>query len=63
MQLNELDMMQRYLERIEVPEVKVRYNFGKPPHLTPGGIGEIVDLGEFSMEMDLPTKMPIKESE
>ncbi len=33
-QLDELDKELRYLERIEKPQVKIQYNFGKPPHLT-----------------------------
>lgn len=37
-----------YLQRIEKPVLKVRYSFGMPPHRA---FGDIVDLGEFPMEM------------
>ena len=37
-----------YLQRIEKPILKVRYSFGMPPHRA---VGDIVDLGEFPMEM------------
>ena len=55
-QLNELNARLRQfnresnaLRRIEQPEIKVRYRFGKPPHL---GTGNIFDLGEFTMELE-----------
>ena len=34
--------------RIEKPSLKVRYTFGMPPHRAEG---DIIDLGEFQMEM------------
>ncbi|MDE0084738.1 MAG: hypothetical protein OXU23_03435 [Candidatus Poribacteria bacterium] len=37
-----------YLQRIEKPRLKVRYTFGMPPHRAKG---DIIDLGEFQMEM------------
>lgn len=37
-----------YLQRIGKPILKVRYSFGMPPHRA---VGDIVDLGEFPMEM------------
>ena len=37
-----------YLQRIEKPRLKVRYTFGMPPHRSEG---DIIDLGEFQMEM------------
>ena len=57
-QLDELDKELRYLERIDETEIKVRYNFGKSPHLLPKGTGKIIDLGEFPMEMENPKKKP-----
>lgn len=42
---NELD----YLERIEKPDIKIYYSFGMPLHKSSG---EIIDLGEFPMEME-----------
>jgi len=47
----------RYLEAIEVPQVKIRYSFGKPPRFSPDGNVKIIDLGEFPMEMDIPFKI------
>ncbi len=37
-----------YLQRIEKPSLKIRYTFGMPPHKAQG---DIIDLGEFQMEM------------
>ena len=54
-QLNELDKEMNFLKRIEKTEIKFRYTFGRPPHLSSG---KIHDLGEFSMEMENPTDMP-----
>ena len=48
-QLNELDKEANGIHRIQQPEIKVRYRFGKPPHLS---TGEILDLGEFPMELE-----------
>lgn len=47
-QLKQLNRESNALHRIEQPEIKVRYRFGKPPHLGPG---RILDLGEFPMEL------------
>ena len=33
------------------------YNFGKPPRFSPDGKPEIIDLGEFPIEIDLPAKI------
>ena len=52
-QLDELDKELRYLERIEETEVKVRYSLGKPPAFSPEGL-EIIDLGEFPMQIENP---------
>ncbi len=57
-QIDELDKELRYLERIEETEIKIRYNFGKPAHLLPKDKREIIDLGEFPMEMEKPKKIP-----
>ncbi|MYB94081.1 hypothetical protein F4054_17880 [Candidatus Poribacteria bacterium] len=48
-QLDELDKESNVLHRLQQPEIKVRYRFGKPPHLSNGGI---FDLGEFPMELE-----------
>ncbi len=48
----------RHLERIDETQIKVRYNFGKSPHLLPKDKREIIDLGEFPMEMENPTNIP-----
>ena len=37
-----------YLQRLDKPMLKIRYSFGMPPHRADG---EIIDLGEFPMEM------------
>ena len=59
-QLNELETELRYLERIEKPQIKIHYRFGKPPYPVPKpsdfSSDNLIDLGEFSMEMDLPAK-------
>ena len=55
-QLNDLNREQRYLQRIEKPQIKMRFSFGKPPHFSPEGIKKIIDLGEFPMEMEAPQK-------
>lgn len=55
-QLNNLNREQRYLQRIEKPQIKMRFSFGKPPHFSPEGIKKIIDLGEFPMEMETPQK-------
>ena len=60
-QRDELDKELRYLERIEAPEVKTHYNFGKPPRFSPDGNVEIIDLGEFPIEMDMPAKIPAEQ--
>ena len=60
-QVDELDKELRYLERIEETEIKIRYNFGKSPDLSPKGKREIIDLGEFPMEMEKPTKIPTEQ--
>lgn len=56
MQLNDLNREQRYLQRIDKPQIKMRFSFGKPPHFSPEGIKNIIDLGEFPMEMETPQK-------
>ena len=60
-QLDELDKELRYLERIEETEIKMRYNFGEPPDFSNGGTEAIIDLGEFPMEMENPTKIPAEQ--
>ena len=57
MQRDELDKELKYLESIEIPQVKIRYSFGKPLHFSPEGKSQITDLGEFPMEIDLPAKI------
>jgi len=47
----------RYLEAIEVPQVKIRYSFGKPPRFSPEGKPKIINLGEFPIEIDFPEKI------
>ena len=37
-----------YLQRLDKPMLKINYSFGMPPHRADG---EIIDLGEFPMEM------------
>ena len=51
--LDELDKELNFLQRIEKPEIKIQYSFGKPPHLSSE---QIIHLGEFPMEMENPTK-------
>ena len=48
-QLYELDKESNVLHRIQQPQIKVRYRFGKPPHLSNGGI---FDFGECPMELE-----------
>ena len=48
-QLDELYKESNFLQRIEQPEIKIRYTFGKPHHLSSDGI---VDFGEFPMEIE-----------
>lgn len=55
-QINDLNKELRYLQRIEKPRIKMRFSFGKPPHLSPGGFEKIINLGEFSMDMEVPPK-------
>jgi hypothetical protein len=57
-QIDELDKELRYLERVDETQIKVRYNFGKSPHLLPKDKREIIDLGVFPMEMEKPTNIP-----
>jgi cell shape-determining protein MreC len=54
-QLDELDKELNFLQRVEKPEIKIQYSFGKPAHLSSE---EIIHLGEFPMEMENPTKTP-----
>ena len=58
--LDELDKELNFLQRIEKPQIKIQYSFGKPPHLSSE---QIIHLGEFPMEMENPTKMPTTPSE
>ena len=60
-QIDELDKELRYLERIDETQIKVRYNFGKPPPFSPKSTGKIINLGEFSMKMENPTKIPAEQ--
>lgn len=62
-QRDELDKELRYLERIEEPQVKTHYHFGKPPRFSPDGKTQIIDLGEFPIEMDIPAKIHSEQSE
>ena len=48
LQTDKLSDEASYLQRIEKPRLKVRYTFGMPPHRAEG---DIIDLGEFQMEM------------
>ena len=43
------------LLRIKLPHIKIRYDFGLPPHMSSE---EIIDLGEFSMEIEAFTPTP-----
>ncbi len=60
-ELDELDKEMRHLERIEEPEIKIRYSLGKPVTFSPGKKVNIIDLGEFPMEMELPSKIPTEQ--
>ena len=60
-QLNELDTELEALERIEEPEIKFRFRFGASPYSLPPpdfSSGDIIDLGEFPMEIENYTKTP-----
>ena len=48
LQTDKLSDEASYLQRIEKPRLKVRYTFGMPPHRAEG---DVIDLGEFQMEM------------
>lgn len=48
LQTDKLSDEASYLQRIEQPELQVRYTFGMPPHRAEG---DIIDLGKFQMEM------------
>lgn len=48
LQADKLSDEASYLQRIGKPKLKVRYTFGMPPHRAEG---DIIDLGEFQMEM------------
>ena len=50
-QLDALDIEWGALLRIDQPQIKTRYSFGKPPHR---GTGKIINLGEFPMEIEDP---------
>lgn len=52
-----------YLELMDQPQTKSIYNFGKSPRFSPEGKPQIIDLGEFPMEMDFPAKIPSEHSE
>lgn len=45
------------LLRIKLPEIKIRYDFGLPPHMSSE---EIIGLGEFPMEIEDFTPKKIK---
>ncbi len=64
-QLDDLDKELRYLERIELPQIKYRFRFGKPLYPVPKpsdfSTDKIIDLGEFPMKMELPDKIPSEE--
>lgn len=53
-QRDELDKELRYLERMDRSQVKVHFNFGKPPHLSNG---KLIHLGEFPMELEEPSQI------
>ena len=59
--LGELDKELGYLERIEKPQIKIRYRFGKPSYPLPKPSDfpsdTVIDLGEFQMEMEFPSKI------
>ena len=57
MQRDELDKELRYLQLMDQLQMKSIYNFGKPPHFSRDGKPEIIDLGEFPIEIDLPAKI------
>ena len=48
LQTDKLSDEASYLQRVEKQKLQVRYTFGMPPHRAEG---DIVDLGEFQMEM------------
>lgn len=56
-QRDELDKELRYLNVIEEPEMRVRFSFGKTPNFSPKGKPKIIQLGEFDMEIERPTKI------
>lgn len=49
--LDALDSEWGVLLRIDKPQIKTRYSFGKPPHRS---TGKIINLGEFPMEIEDP---------
>ncbi|RKU09679.1 hypothetical protein C6501_14850 [Candidatus Poribacteria bacterium] len=57
-QLDALNKERAYLERIERKQIKVHYNFGKPPYLrsrtpnSPPDFDNVIDLGEFPIEIE-----------
>lgn len=60
-QLNELDTELGTLERIKEPEIKFRFRFGAPRNPLPPpdfSSSDIIDLGEFPMEIENHTKTP-----
>ena len=57
MQRDESDKELRYLELMDQTQVKSVYNFGKPPRFSSDGKPEIIDLGEFPIEIELPAKI------
>ena len=47
--LEQLNKESDFLLRIEKSHIKIRFDFGCPPHLSSR---EIIDLGEFTMKLD-----------
>ena len=61
-QLDELNEELEYLKRIEKPQIKVHYNFGKPPYSVPKPsdiLESTINLGEFPLEIEPYTKTPV----
>ncbi len=61
-QLDELNEELEYLKRIGKTQIKVHYNFGKPPYPVPKPsdiLSNTIDLGEFPLEIKPYTKTPV----
>lgn len=53
--LEQLSNEADYLEQIEKPDFRIHYSFGMPLHKS---AGDIIDLGEFPLELENPNFTP-----